>query len=44
MTVHHRDAREYASPALLRRRGLRVWCIGPWVIVYTPRNHELRDL
>lgn len=45
MCVHLRsNTTAHAPPAVLRRRGLRVWTIGPWVFVHTPRKHPLRSL
>lgn len=33
-----------ATPAVLRRRGLRVLGVGRWLLIYTPRKHWSNDL
>jgi hypothetical protein len=44
MTWHRRDDPRHARPAVLRRRGHRVLELFGWVLVWTPRDHALRDL
>lgn len=44
LTAWKRTDPARATPEVLRRRGLRAWTIGPWVIVYAPRKHPLRSL